>query len=319
MLQSTMQATMATIIKILLSFTLLLGLSACQKDNTVDTTIDQDTYRRLELDGVKYKFNSHLVSFLIIGTDTDDENVGHSDFMGLLIFDRENKEVDFLALSRNAYVPIKTYDANGEFLDWSSNFLTLSYSYGSDVKSASYLTADAVSRLLNDIPMTYIASFDLDGIQAVHEVVETLTVTVPDNSLEFKYPKWTEGKEIELTVDNVEEFVRIRDVSEDFTNVNRMTRQKTYLLAYVNKLKEILATDFNGAAGKLEGVLAESFTNFDLSEVEAFANMLMTYQWDENSFYELPGVEEKGMFHDKFIVDEDALLRLIADLFYIEK
>ena len=113
--------------------------------------------------------------------------------------------------------------------------------------------------------------------------------------------------------------MRIRDVSEDFTNVNRMARQKTYLLAYVNKLKEILASDFNGAAGKLEGVLAESFTNFDLSEVEAFANMLMTYQWDENSFYELPGVEEKGMFHDKFIVDEDALLRLIADLFYIEK
>lgn len=310
---------MATIIKILLSFSLLLGLSACQKDNTVDTAIDQDTYRRLELDGVKYKFNSHLVSFLIIGTDTDDENVGHSDFMGLLIFDRENKEVDFLSLSRNAYVPIKTYDANGQFLDWSSNFLTLSYSYGDDVKSASYLTADAVSRLLNDIPMTYVASFDLDGIQAVHEVVETLTVTVPDNSLEFKYPQWTEGKEIELTVDNVEEFVRIRDVSEDFTNVNRMARQKTYLLAYVNKLKEILASDFNGAAGKLEGVLAESFTNFDLSEVEAFANMLMTYQWDENSFYELPGVEEKGMFHDKFIVDEDALLRLIADLFYIEK
>ena len=310
---------MATIIKILLSFSLLLGLSACQKDNTVDTTIDQNTYRRLELDGVKYKFNSHLVSFLIIGTDTDDENVGHSDFMGLLIFDRENKEVDFLSLSRNAYVPIKTYDANGQFLDWSSNFLTLSYSYGDDVKSASYLTADAVSRLLNDIPMTYVASFDLDGIQAVHEVVETLTVTVPDNSLEFKYPQWTEGKEIELTVDNVEEFVRIRDVSEDFTNVNRMARQKTYLLAYVNKLKEILASDFNGAAGKLEGVLAESFTNFDLSEVEAFANMLMTYQWDENSFYELPGVEEKGMFHDKFIVDDDALLRLIADLFYIEK
>ena len=310
---------MATIIKILLSFSLLLGLSACQKDNTVDTTIDQDTYRRLELDGVKYKFNSHLVSFLIIGTDTDDENVGHSDFMGLLIFDRENKEVDFLSLSRNAYVPIKTYDANGQFLDWSSNFLTLSYSYGDDAKSASYLTADAVSRLLNDIPMTYVASFDLDGIQAVHEVVETLTVTVPDNSLEFKYPQWTEGKEIELTVDNVEEFVRIRDVSEDFTNVNRMARQKTYLLAYVNKLKEILASDFNGAAGKLEGVLAESFTNFDLSEVDAFANMLMTYQWDENSFYELPGVEEKGMFHDKFIVDEDALLRLIADLFYIEK
>ena len=319
MRQITMQATMATITKILLSFALLLGLTACQKDNTVDTSIDEDTYRRLELDGVKYKFNSHLVSFLIIGTDTDDENVGHSDFMGLLIFDRENKELDFLSLSRNAYVPIKTYDANGVFLDWSSNFLTLSYSYGSDVKSASYLTADAVSRLLNDIPMTYIASFDLDGIEAVHEVVETLTVTVPDDSLEFMIPQWSEGKEIELTVDNVEEFVRIRDVSEDFTNVNRMARQKTYLLAYVNKLKEILATDFNGAAGKLEGVLAESFTNFNLSEVEAFANMLMTYQWDENSFYELPGVEEKGMFHDKFIVDEDALLRLIADLFYIEK
>ena len=90
-------------------------------------------------------------------------------------------------------------------------------------------------------------------------------------------------------------------------------------MAYINKIKELLNADFTSVAGALENVLETCFTNFDLTEVEAFANMIMTYQWDENRFYELPGTEEKGAFHDKFIVDKVALKSLICDLFYIEK
>ena len=80
-----------------------------------------------------------------------------------------------------------------------------------------------------------------------------------------------------------------------------------------------LNEDFDKHALKLEKVLSNSFTNFDLSEVEAFADMLMTYKWNTDSFYELPGNEEVGSFHDRFIVDEEALIYLVRDLFYIEK
>lgn len=310
---------MATIIKLILSVLLVLSCSACKSEVEPNIDYQEDTYRHLVLEGKEYKYNSHLVNFLVIGTDTSNDDIGQSDFIGLLSFDRENEEINFLMLSRNAYVPIKVFDVSGEFIDWSNNHLALSYAYGKDAKSASYLTSDAVSRLLNDIPIRYITSFNLNGIEDIHDVVGTLDVVIPDDSLVFSNPSWTKGTTITLTSDNVESFVRTRDIKEDFTNVNRMLRQKTYLLAYVDTVKTLLNEDFDKHALKLEKVLSNSFTNFDLSEVEAFADMLMTYKWNTDSFYELPGNEEVGSFHDRFIVDEEALIYLVRDLFYIEK
>lgn len=309
---------MDTIIKYLFSLLLIVGLVGCS-NNQSHFEVEEESYRWMEWENEEYKYNSHLVNFLIIGTDTYDNQVGQSDFIGLLIFDRENEEIEFLSLSRNAYVPIKTYDAQGNFLDWSRNYLALSYAYGQDSKSGCYLTSDAVSRLLNDIPITYFASFSLDGISTIHQVVEPLEVIIPDDSLTFYDESLKMGEKLVLTSDNVETFVRMRDTSTNFTNTNRMQRQKTYLTAYVEKLSESLVNDFNGTASKLETVLEGCTTNFDLTEVESFANMLLSYNWDENSFYQLPGEEEKGLNHDKFIVDEDSLTSMIVDLFYAKR
>ena len=41
-------------------------------------------------------------------------------------------------------------------------------------------------------------------------------------------------------------------------------------------------------------------------------------QYGEDSFYTLPGGDEQGALHDRFIVDEDALLELLIELFYVE-
>ena len=309
---------MATIIKWLLTISILFSIVGCSNKEFVEET-PQDTYRRIEYNGVRYKYNSHLVNFLILGTDTkDDETIGQTDFIGLLVFDRQNEDISFFALSRDAYVPIKTYSATGDFIDWSSNHLALAYSFGSDRKDASYLSADAVSRLLNDIPMTYVASFDLDSIYNIHDVVGTLDVVIPDDSLEFINPKWTKGKTLTLTRDNVESFVRTRDITENFTNTNRMARQKTYLMAFSEKLKGLLTDNFTETTLSLEDAMGECFTNFDLSEIEAFTRMMMEYKFNDDSFYSLPGEDALGSLHDRFIVDEEELLRIIVELFYVE-
>ena len=308
---------MATIIKLLLSICIVFSLTGCNKQPVFEE-VEQDTYRRIEYNGVSYKYNSHIINFLVMGTDVNDESVGQADFIGLLVFDRENEKISFFSLSRDAYVPIKTYAVTGEFIDWSYNHLALSYSFGEDRKEASYLCADAVSNLLNDIPIGYVASFDLNGIENIHSVVETVDVIVPDDSLEFINSSWREGKKVTLTSDNVELFVRSRDVKEDFTNSYRMNRQKTYLMAFSEKLKDCLTNDFTNTTLKMEDALGDSFTNFDLSEIQAFTKMMMNYQFDNESFYSLPGEDIKGSLHDRFSVDEDALLQLIIELFYVE-
>ena len=308
---------MATITKWLVLVSLLVCMFGCSKQPNVDEVVS-DTYRRITYNGVDYKYNSHLVNFLVLGTDTYEDTIGQVDFIGLFVFDRENEEVRFMSLSRDAYVPIKTYAVGGEFIDWSSNHLALSYSYGKDRKSASYLTADAVSELLNGIPMTYVASFDLNSIYDIHSVVGSVDVVIPDDSLVFMNKSWKKGKTLTLTRDNVEAFVRTRDIHESFTNTNRMARQKTYLMAFSKELKKQLNENFNETAMNLEAVMGDSFTNFDLSEIEAFASMMMNYRFDDENFYSLPGEDVLSSLHDRFMVDEDALLGVLVDLFYVE-
>lgn len=308
---------MATITKWLVLVSLVVCMFGCSKQPNVDEVVS-DTYRRITYNGVDYKYNSHLVNFLVLGTDTYEDTIGQVDFIGLFVFDRENEEVRFMSLSRDAYVPIKTYAVGGEFIDWSSNHLALSYSYGKDRKSASYLTADAVSALLNGIPMTYVASFDLNSIYDIHGVVGSVDVVIPDDSLVFMNKSWKKGKTLTLTRDNVEAFVRTRDIHESFTNTNRMARQKTYLMAFSKELKKQLNENFNETAMNLEAVMGDSFTNFDLSEIEAFASMMMNYRFDEENFYSLPGEDVLSSLHDRFMVDEDALLGVLVDLFYVE-
>lgn len=310
---------MATITKWLLTLCLLLSLVGCNKKPHIpDEEVDTNSYRLITYNGVDYKYNSHLVNFLVLGTDTYEDTIGQSDFIGLLIFDRQNEKISIFTLSRDAYVPIKTYGVGGEFIDWSSNHLALAYSYGRDRKEASYLSADAVSRLLNNIPMSYVSSFDLNSIYNIHSVVGSVDVVIPDDSLVFANPSWKKGKKLTITSDNVEAFVRMRDVKENFTNTNRMARQRTYLLAFSEKLKTLLNENFEETAMNLESVMGDCFTNFDLSEIEAFAKMMMEYEFGEDSFYTLPGGDEQGALHDRFIVDEEALLELLIELFYVE-
>ena len=42
-------------------------------------------------------------------------------------------------------------------------------------------------------------------------------------------PLWKKGKKIVINRDNVEEFVRSRNTSKDYSNKTRMQRQKLYI------------------------------------------------------------------------------------------
>lgn len=79
---------------------------------------------------------------------------------------------------------------------------------------------------------------NLDGIPELTKSVGGLTVTVPNNSLEYEYPEFAEGAEVTLTEENTEVFLRSRDVDESQSAIYRMERQKAFLDAFSKKAKE---------------------------------------------------------------------------------
>lgn len=317
------------IVSAILSFCILAGCSSetVEKSTaTVEETpiVTQNTessdYHYLTYNGKEYKYNSTIASILFMGVDSSDgDGIGRADSIQLYLLNRANETIDVIALSRDIQTEIRMFSIHHESLGWGPNHLGLAYDYGTSPENGAMLTCQAVSRLLNNIPINYFVAVDLTELAEVHSIVGELEVVVPNDSLVDVNPAWTQGATITLTSDNVEQFLRRRDIETDFSNNTRMERQQVYLNSYFEKINEMLKNDFKNTISLLYNVSSDLITNISLSDIESFANMLMTYSYDSSSDYHIiQGTNVVGEFHDKYYVDEESLKELIVNLFYRE-
>lgn len=304
----------------------LVALLACMLFFFKEETGNEDTsstsdYHQIEYNGKNYEYNSSITSILFMGIDsTNPEQMGQADAMQLVLLNREEESIQVIALSRDIMTDIHLFDVEHNDLGWDKQHLGLAYAYGDSPKNGALLTSQAVSKLLHDVPVVHFAAMDLSILPEFQNVVGDLQVTVPNDSLVKVDPTWTKGSVVMLNADNVEKFVRTRDTGQDFSNTDRMERQKAYIGAYVQKIKEMLTNDFDNTVQMLYNVCMNMTTNITLDDIQAFSSMLLSYSYDSNSdFYTLQGDDKTGELHDEFEVDQEALQQLIVELFYEEE
>lgn len=102
------------------------------------------------------------------------------------------------------------------------------------------LTQEAVSNLFYGLPIQGYLAMNLDGIPELSKSVGGLTVTVPNNSLEYKYPEFAEGAEVTLTEENTEVFLRSRDVDESQSAIYPDGTSESILRCVFKKGKRML-------------------------------------------------------------------------------
>lgn len=308
------------LLKMLLSAATCLSLCACTpnrikpNDSQTSSLQEDEDYHTYTVDGKEYSYNSHLMNFLITGVDTRDGDGGQSDFILLLSFDRENSQYRILQLDRSAYVDIKIYDLEHNFLGWDKSYLALSYAYGTSTKQSTLYTKDAVSRLLHNIPITYYMTIALDDLSLIQDVVGPMQVEVKDDLLAEVNPEWTKGSIVTVDASNVEEFIRHRNTDISGSNEIRMERQKEYLNTYLDALKTLITSDFDKALDRVSDVADRVYTNVELTEISDILDMVIDYTFDD--IYQLPGEVVQGSFRTQFNVDEEKLPQLIVDLYY---
>lgn len=308
------------LLKMLLSAATCLSLCACTpnrikpNDSQTSSLQEDEDYHTYTVDGKEYSYNSHLMNFLITGVDTRDGDGGQSDFILLLSFDRENSQYRILQLDRSAYVDIKIYDLEHNFLGWDKSYLALSYAYGTSTKQSTLYTKDAVSRLLHNIPITYYMTIALDDLSLIQDVVGPMQVEVKDDLLAEVNPEWTKGSIVTVDASNVEEFIRHRNTDISGSNEIRMERQKEYLNTYLDALKTLINSDFDKALDRVSDVADRVYTNVELTEISDILDMVIDYTFDD--IYQLPGEVVQGSFRTQFNVDEEKLPQLIVDLYY---
>ena len=314
-----MRYLLSAIVIICLVAALAISLSyVLNKKKAKTTKVSESDYHTMTYQGKEYSYNTSLISILLLGIDyTNETNTqGQSDAIELLLLNREKKTIQLLALPRDTMTPIQVTDISGKNLGWTKNHLNLAYAYGTSKEEGCMYAMQAVSKLLGNVPITKYGSMNIKQIKMLQNVVGTLQVTIPNNSLTFVDHTWVKGRTITINSSNVEKFVRTRNTKQNYSAMARMERQKVYMKAYFMKIKTMLSTDFNGTIKKMYQVIQQITTNISYSDMVDFGNMALKYSFDDNSYYTLKGKSVTTSTYDEFHYDDKALKSLIKTLFY---
>lgn len=289
------------------------GASVSSEENTSESI----TYK-----GKTYVYNDHLSNYLFMGIDTKGDmetaesgNAGQADAVFLVSVDRVTKEMQVISIPRDTMTEIEMFSVSRKSLGLMENHINLQYAQGDGKTESCELMKTAVSKLLGGIPVHGYCSVNMDGIPVMTEAAGNVQVVIPDNSLEEVNPEFTEGAEVTLTKDNVEQFVRYRNTGREQSALVRQDRQKIFIEAYMKKAQEQYAKDASFVTGLYESMKPYMVTNIGN---DLFVKLLSVAQEGKSSVHTLPGKGAQGEYFDEYRVDEEALQEMIISVFYRE-
>ena len=306
-----------------------LGYVGIQKKKAAEAasakaTAEADDSNTVTWQGKTYKYNQNLSNYLLLGVDkrtpaetrVGKADAGQADALFLLSLNRKTKEMTLISIPRDTMTDVESFDLEGKSLGKSKDHISLSYGYGDGGAESCKLTQEAVSNLFYGLPIQGYLAMNLDGIPELAKSVGGLTVTVPNNSLEYKYPEFSEGAEVTLTEENTEIFVRSRDVDESQSAIYRMERQKAFLDAFSKKAKECYEQNAKFAANLFVAIKPYTVTN--ISEDRLMKLFQTADEGDGYTEWSVPGEGTQGLSYDEYHVDDDALYAKIMETFYQE-
>jgi LCP family protein required for cell wall assembly len=282
---------------------------------------DPTPYKHISVDGTNYTFNPRINTILYMGVDstegTLEENVGQADTIILFVMNKKTGKLTAINFSRDTMTELQSYDVQGQLAGTLTNHLGYAYTFGGGGEKSCENVIWSISNLLHGIPIEEYCATDVQSIVKLNDLIGGVTVTVPNDDLVDEYPEMTAGSLVELTSDNVERFVRYRDIEIDFSNTGRQERQKAYLDAYLPKLEEQLKTDMDGLWNSFTELENNTITSITRNKYIDIVNTFGEMDLSDIEFYTPEGLNQKGERHDEFYIDEEKLMQKILEIFYI--
>ena len=258
-------------------------------------------------DGQLYRYNTDIVTILLMGVDEEVKqdangiygNANQSDVNILAVLDLRNKEMTLISVSRDAMCTLDILDSAGEHVGTATAQLALAYAYGDGAERSCELTSAAVSRLFYDLP-----------IRQLVDSVGGVTVT-PDVS----FRGFAAGQAVTLTGQRTEDYIRYRADSTEGNN-QRMQRQKQVVLALVNKMLAQVREDPASVLAIYNNIRRNTTTNINTAMMVYLAQQASGMHFSDD-IVNVPGTSVMGaQRHAEYQVDQDALLRMILNIFY---
>jgi LCP family protein required for cell wall assembly len=296
-----------------------------QTDNrsAENIVIDNQNVQSITVNGKDYSLKENVEAVLIMGVDESDEqtdsetylNTNQADFLMLVVIDHDNKSYTSIDINRDTISKVPTLSIDGYFIGWEMEQLALAHTYGSGLKDSCENTVWAISEFLYDVPIAHYASLSIPAIGVANDAVGGVTVEIQDDFSEVD-PTLVEGETVTLTAEQAETFVRGRYGVADQTNVNRMSRQQTFISAWRKQAIEAINSDSSFVLTLLGLVSDYMVSDMTINELSDLSNVFTEYT--DNGILDVAGESVKGETYMEFYADDDALKQTVLDLFYDE-
>ena len=274
--------------------------------------------------GKGYVKRENIETVLLIGLDKFDGaspspdsyvNDQQSDFLLLLILDHENKSYTSLHINRDTMAEIPLLGVGAVDIGTKTGQLALAHTYGDGKAVSCRNTVSAVSGFLYGTEIRHYISLTMDAVPNVNDMVGGVTVTVMDDFSAVD-PELIKDTDVTLTGDQALTYVRARGGMEDSTNLHRMERQRQYLSALHQRVREQAEQDASFMLDALIDISQYLVSDCTVYQLADIGNYLLDYSGGD--ILTIEGEAVKGEEFMEFYADEDALREQLLSLFYTE-
>ena len=270
--------------------------------------------------GTAYARREDLETVLLLGVDKFEGetpegyvNNQQADFLLLLVMDKENETCTPIQLNRDTMTQIQILGVTGEPAGTFTGQLALAHTYGSGEEDSCENTVLAVSNLLYGMEIDHYVSLTMDGVALLNDLVGGVTVEVLDDFSGID-DSLVQGETVTLQGQQALTYVRYRGGMEDSSNLHRMERQRQYLAALQQQLKQASQQEDGFTLDALLQLNEYMVSDCTVNQLSDLGDSLATYQVGD--ILTTPGDAQEGEEFMEFTVDEDALQQLVMDVFY---
>lgn len=281
----------------------------------------------LEYDGEEYVLKSGVETFLVMGLDKMEQDITENsynnnqqaDFLMLMVFDNEAKTYSTIHINRDTMADIDVLGIEGNKVSTVKKQIALAHTYGKGGSISNSNTAKAVSQLLYGVKVNHYMSLTLDSIPVMNELVDGVTLEVLDDFSGIEgADALKKGETVTLTPEQAQLYVQHRRELEDSSNSTRMQRQQQYLKAMREQIVTRIETDKEFLANAVIKMADYMDSDCSTTRLEEIGKKMQDYTFVEISEIEgtsIIGSDEKIEFYP----DENALKKVVIDLFYVKK
>ena len=261
----------------------------------------------------------NLETILVMGLDKNERsemlegyvNKTQSDFLLLLVIDQENRSINSLQINRDTMTEITRLGVFGGATGKYTAQIALAHAYGSGGSDSALNAVKAVSNFLGGVKIDHYMTFTMDSVALVNDMVGGVTVFIEDDFSEMD-PSLVQGQEITLKGEQALHFVRGRTNVADGTNLNRMARQRQYMMGLYEKIMAAAAQD-EAFPEKLLKKLADAFdTDLSVYQLDSLFDTLLECKMGEILTIEGENVRREFM---EFYADPDSVAQAVQTLF----